>query len=79
MYYLVEKFAMGKYAWAYKNLKTTKVYWFEMDTHEKAIEYLHSIMSDGTYILKVNTYNGYKPFYKAMKHSDEITVLSYEL
>ena len=79
MYYLVEKFVMGKYGGAYKNLKTTKGCWFEMDTHEKAIEYLHSIMSDGTYILKVNTYNGYKPFYKAMKHNDEITVLSYEL
>ena len=79
MYYLVEKFVMGKYGGAYKNLKTTKGYWFEMETHEKAIEYLHSIITDGTYILKVNAYIEYKPFYKAMKHNDEITVLSYEL
>ena len=80
MYYLlVEKLAMGKYAWAYKNIKTTKFYWFEMDTHEKAIEYLHSIMTDGTYILKVKTFIEYKPLYKAMKHNDEITVLTYDL
>lgn len=47
MYYLVEKFVMGKYGGVYKNFKTTKGYWFEMDTHEKTIEYLQSIMTDG--------------------------------
>ena len=75
MYYIVEKFVMGKY----NSFKSTKRYYLEVGTREKAIEYLHSIMTDGTYILKVKTFIEYKPLYKAMKHNDEITVLTYDL
>ena len=41
--------------------------WFDANSTDEAIERLHAAMDDSTYILKIQTEDGYKPFYKAMK------------
>jgi hypothetical protein len=49
--------------------------WFDANSTDDAIEMLHTVMDDATYILKIQTENGYKPFYKAIRHNDAIRVL----
>ena len=49
--------------------------WFEANSTDEAIEKLHAIMEDTTYILKIQTESGYKPFYKATKKNGTVRVL----
>lgn len=59
----------------YKGVRFDRVAWFDANSTDEAINKLHSVMDDTTYILKVQTDNGYKPFYKAIKQKGVIKVL----
>lgn len=54
----------------YKGVMFGRMGWFDADSMDEAIEKLHSIMNETTYILKVETERGMKPFYKAIKKKD---------
>lgn len=59
----------------YKGVKFGRFGWFDANSTDEAIEKLHSIMDETTYILKIGTEQGYKPFYKAINQKGEIKVL----
>jgi hypothetical protein len=54
----------------YKGVMFGRKGWFDANSTDEAIEKLHAIMSDTTYILKIETEQGFKPFYKAAKKKD---------
>ncbi len=58
----------GRYE--YKDIKVGKYYWFEANSTDEAINTMRSLMDNATFIVKIQTENGFKPFYKASKYPD---------
>lgn len=70
--FVVEKYTLVSSGRAeYRGVKVNNAYWFESNSTDEAIEKLHSVMSQGTYILKIQSENGYTPFYKATMNTDK--------
>ena len=62
--------------WEYKNIRVNNGYWFNANSTDEAVKILHDCMSQGvSYILKMESDNGYKPIYKAIKNKDGIKTL----
>ena len=59
----------------YKGVMFGRMGWFDANSTDEAIERLHAAMDDSTYILKIQTESGYKPFYKATKQNGTVRVL----
>ena len=59
----------------YKGVMFGRMGWFDANSADEAIERLHAAMDDSTYILKIQTEGGYKPFYKATKQNGTVRVL----
>ena len=59
----------------YKGVKFGRTGWFDANSTDEAIQKLHAIMDETTYILKIGTGDGFKPFYKAIKQKGIIKVL----
>lgn len=71
------RFIAAKYVMKYNGkceyvgvIFNNKYGWFDANSTDEAIEKLHGIMKNTTYILKIQTETGYKPFYKAVKNKD---------